>query len=83
MAPAWSLQEEECAAAGARSAEAFAAAERVGSGSARADWVQDERFRDDCSAVPQAGLRYAPVAQLDDSSGDESAQAVCLVDLAG
>jgi len=61
-APASSLQEQEeaCAAAGARSARAFAAAERVGSGSARADWVQDERFRDGyselaVSAVPPKG----------------------------
>jgi hypothetical protein len=59
-APASSLLEEACAAAGAQSAAGFAAAERVGSGSARADWVQDERFRDGyselaVSAVPQEG----------------------------
>jgi len=81
--PASSLQEEACAAAGALSAEGFAAAERVGSGSARADWVQDERFRVGYSAVARAGVHCAPVARLDDSSGDESAQADCLVDLAG
>ena len=52
VAPTSSLQEEACAAAGARLAEAFAAVERVGSGSARADRVQDEQFRGDCSVVP-------------------------------
>ena len=36
---------------------AFAAAERVGSGSARADWVQDERFRDGYSVWPWRSLR--------------------------
>jgi hypothetical protein len=59
VAQASPLQEEECAAAGAQSAAGFAAAERVGSGSAGADWVQDERFRDGylelaASAVPSA-----------------------------
>jgi hypothetical protein len=43
--PAYPLQ-EEWAAVSAPSAEAFAAAEQVGSGLAWAGWVQDERFRD-------------------------------------
>jgi len=67
VAPASPLQE----------AVAFAAAERVGSGSARADWVQDERFRDDYSAVLSADdsslggyseLAVSAVAQEGDSS---------------
>jgi hypothetical protein len=74
---AWSLQGEECAAAGARSAEAFAAAERVVSRTARAGWVQGEGSRDGYSAVSQRAGHCAPVAQLDDSSGDESRQADC------
>jgi len=73
---------EACAVAGARLAEVFAAAERVGSGSARAHRVQDERFRDGNSAVPQAGGHCAPVAQRGESSRDEMAAAHCLVDLA-
>jgi hypothetical protein len=75
VALASSLQEEACAAARARSAEAFALAERVGSGSAQADWVQDERFPGDCSAAPASADSAAltvddhsvPVAGLDGS----------------
>lgn len=81
--PALSLQEEECAAAGARPAEASAVEERVGSGWARAGWVLDERFRDGYSASVQTGGRCAPVARSDDSSGDESRQADCSADSAG
>jgi hypothetical protein len=81
-ARAWS-RPEACAVAGARSAEAFAAAERVDSGSARADWVPDVRFRDGYSAVPRLGVHCAPVAQRGESSGDDWAQADCLVELAG
>jgi hypothetical protein len=63
--PASSLREQECASARARPA----IAERLGSGLAR------ERFRDGDSALAQPGGHCAPVAQSDDSSGDESRQA--------
>jgi hypothetical protein len=81
--PAWSLQEEECAPAGARPAEAFAAAEQVGSGLARAGWAQDDRSRDAYSVVAQTGGPCASLAQPDESSGDEPPQADCSADSAG
>lgn len=80
---AWSLQEEECAPAGARPAEAFAAAEQVGSGLARAGWAEDDRCRDAYSVVGQTGGHCASLAQPDDSSGDEPRQADCSADSAG
>ena len=77
-----SLQEETsaAAAAGARSAKSFAAAQLVGSGSARADWVEDERFRDDCSVVPQAD-DLSPVGYSADSSRDDCLVALLADDL--
>src|SRR5713226_305694 len=61
---------EACVAVGDRSVEAFAAAERVGSGSARDDWVRAAWFRADCSAVPQAD-DSPPADCLADSSRDD------------
>ena len=59
-------------------AVASAAAEWAGSVSA-----PGARVRDGYSAGPQADDHSSPVAQLDDSSGDEPAQASCLVELDG
>src|SRR5713226_2792953 len=79
---------EACVAVGDRSVEAFAAAERVGSGSARDDWVRAAWFRADCSAVPQAD-DSPPADCLADSSrddcpavpqADDSPPADCLAD---
>ena len=77
-APASPLPAEVCAAARARRSAAFADAGPAGSVSA-----PGARVRDGYSAGPQAYDHSSPVAQLDDSSGDEPAQASCLVELDG
>ena len=74
--PGWSLQEEECAAAGARGAEAFAAAERVDCGSARVGWVQDDRFRDAYSVVAQTVGHCASLAQPNSARESVSAHSL-------